>query len=441
MWSLSARLFRSLLVGQLVIIVLIATATAIALFVSATDYFKTRLEHDRDLLLQEIHWHDDRMDIDEHILPPIFVALESGHYYQVNWNGQQLKSPSLGDRALEMQRLAGETLWSWQQVIPEQNLYVMSQSLTVGQRQVELQIAEDFLPIMDVFVQAFVTLLLLLSVLMAAIFVWQRRQLNEALLPFEQIQQQLRQLARQERDHLEAPEMQELEPLVDEINRLGERTRERLLRARMASGNLSHSLKTPLAVLNNRLNDVARSQPEGDWHISLQQIEQMNHMIDNEMKRARIAGLMSRAPQIDLTELLQQLCQSMAKLYPEVIIRQQLPAALPFPGDREDMFELLGNLVDNACKWTSTTVDVQATEIDGQLQLTITDNGPGVAPEQLTVLHQPGVRGDESGPGFGLGLAIVADIVEQYQGRIRFENGAEAGLIVRLSLPLNPDYR
>ncbi|MDO6749176.1 hypothetical protein, partial [Gilvimarinus sp. 1_MG-2023] len=102
MWSLSARLFRSLLVGQLVIIVLIATATAIALFVSATDYFKTRLEHDRDLLLQEIHWHDDRMDIDEHILPPIFVALESGHYYQVNWNGQQLKSPSLGDRALEM---------------------------------------------------------------------------------------------------------------------------------------------------------------------------------------------------------------------------------------------------------------------------------------------------------------------------------------------------
>ncbi|MDO6748773.1 hypothetical protein Q4563_16145, partial [Gilvimarinus sp. 1_MG-2023] len=151
---------------------------------------------------------------------------------------------------LEMQGLAGETLWSWQQVIPEQNLYVMSLSLTVGQRQVELQIAEDFLPIMDVFVQAFVTLLLLLSVLMAAIFVWQRRQLNEALLPFEQIQQQLRQLARQERDHLEAPEMQELEPLVDEINRLGERTRERLLRARMASGNLSHSLKTPLAVLN-----------------------------------------------------------------------------------------------------------------------------------------------------------------------------------------------
>ncbi|WP_369855570.1 ATP-binding protein [Candidatus Thalassolituus haligoni] len=441
MWSLAARLFRSLLGGQLVLMVLVTTAAAIALLVSATDYFKTRLEHDSDLLLQEIHWHRDTMDIDEHILPPIFVMPQSGHYYQVMWNGQQLKSPSLGTLALRMESREGSLSWSWQQAVPEQSLYVMTQTLMVHNHQVVIQIAEDFRPILAVFTRAFLTLMVLLGLVMAAIFIWQRRMLNNALLPFNQVQQQLRQLARQERDHLDAPDMQELEPLVDEINRLGERTRERLLRARMASGNLSHSLKTPLAVLNNRLHDVALSQPEGDWQTSLQQIERMNQMIDNEMKRARIAGLMSRAPQIDLAELIRQLCLSMAKLYPGVVIRQQLPATLPFPGDREDMFELMGNLVDNACKWAVASVAIEATQQqDGQIHLLVADDGPGVDPEKLAGLHQPGVRGDESGAGYGLGLAIVADIVEQYQGRILFENGPDAGLRVCLSLPLNPDY-
>jgi signal transduction histidine kinase len=459
-WSLSSRLFRYFLSGQMLLMLLVSAVAVVALTVAATDYFKTRLEHDRDLLLKEIHWHEHWIDVDEDILPPIFVEPLSGHYYQVSWQGQELRSPSLdGQRLRVPEVIAKKPGWGWQwltldremtvwqhlwhemteSAADDQRLYILSQRLKVNGHWITVQIAEDFRPILGMFWQGFWWLLVLLGLVSALMFVGQRYWLRRTLAPFEQVRQQLRALGQQEREALDSPPMRELIPLVNEINRMGERMRERLLRARLASGNLSHALKTPLAILNNRLDEL---QPEASDTVRLQSLEEsrqqlarINFLIDNEMKRARIAGLMSRGARLDLTDMLQQLADGLGKLYPAIHLELQLPAALQYPGEREDMFELFGNLLDNACKWAAGQVVLSAEADASEVRLLIQDDGPGVPPSRLAALAQPGERMDESSQGYGLGLAIVADIVSQYQGDIEFSNTEGAGLRVELRLP------
>lgn len=435
MWSLSVRLFRHLLAGQLLITFLVIVIAAAALLIAATEYFQTRLQHDRDLLMQELHWDDGQLDVHTQILPPIFITPFSGHYFQLDWQGQRLVSPSLTHRHLPDTELkpAGES-WSWQSFEQDQHLYVLTQTLVIRGQPVVIRVAEDMLPVVTLFGQAFTNLLLFLLAVMWLVFVWQRRQMRAALSPFEQIRTELRQLGQQEIERLDRPEMKELIPLVEEINQLGERMQERLIRARLASGNLSHSLKTPLTILNNRLDELTGDAD--NLAEAKAQIQRINHLIDNEMKRARIAGLMSQMAQLDLGALLQELTRSLEKLYPGIQIQLHLPEASQYPGDREDMFELLGNLLDNACKWAHNRVIVAVEAADGDLVITIEDDGSGVAEEQLQSLHRPGLRLDEKTEGYGLGLAIVADIVSQYQGGLQFgRSDTLAGLSVEVRLP------
>ena len=435
-WSLSVRLFRQLLAGQLLMTVLVIFIAAAALLIAATEYFQTRLQHDRDLLIQELHWDDGKLDIHQDVLPPIFVTPLSGHYFQLDWHGQVISSPSLQNLNLPGPAQPEEhgEHWSWRSSELDEHLYVLTQTLTIKGQEVELRIAEDMLPVVSLFGQAFLKLMLFLLAAMWAVFAWQRRHMRQVLLPFSTISEELRRLGQQEIERLNTPDMKELAPLVNEVNQLGDRMQERLVRARLASGNLSHSLKTPLAILNNRLDEL-----DGDTETLLEakaQIQRINQLIDNEMKRARIAGLMSQADRLDLHGLLQELIASMIKLYPGVDIRLSEAAMPGYPGDREDMFELLGNLLDNACKWANHRIHVTLTHADGDLIIRIEDDGPGVPEPQLDGLHRPGLRLDEQTSGYGLGLAIVADIISQYQGDLRFRNGScLGGLEVEVRLP------
>jgi signal transduction histidine kinase len=446
MWSLSARLLRYMVSGQMLVLLFMLLAAGIALNIAAQDYFKSRLEHDRDLLLNELSWTGPVPEIEHEHLTPVFNQPFSGHYFQINSDDDLLLSVSLQGIRLHDEHIhdvkEGEPQWHWQPFENNQYLYVLSQTLKQGERHLHVQVGEDFQPIINAFLHAFFWLAGLFSLLLTGLFLWQRRLLMRTLKPFSQISNQLKQLAQQDIDQLPPPDMQELTGLVNEINALGERTRERLNRARLASGNLSHSLKTPLAILANRLSNMQEQNgdtEQQDLTEARELVERMGQQIDNEMKRARIAGLMSRAPKIELNEMFDQLLLTLKKLYPHIQLQCHMAAAIRYPGDREDIIELFGNLLDNACKWAQTAVDVDIGVADHQLRVCISDDGPGIAEEKIPGLINPGERLDESVKGYGLGLAIVSDIVAQYQGRLQLKNrplnNGRGGLQVTVTLP------
>ena len=435
MWSLSARLLRYMVSGQMLVLLFMLLAAGIALNIAAQDYFKSRLEHDRDLLSNELSWTGPVPEIEHEHVTPVFNQPFSGHYFQINSDDDLLLSVSLQGIRLRDEHIhdvkEGEPQWHWQPFEQGQYLYVLSQTLKQGDRHLHVQVGEDFQPIINAFLHAFFWLASVFSLLLIGFFFLQRRLLTRTLKPFSQISDQLKQLAQQDIDELPAPVMQELTGLVNEINALGERTRDRLNRARLASGNLSHSLKTPLAILANRLSNM---QEQGGAHHNPDElaeaqelVERMSQQIDNEMKRARIAGLMSRAPKIELNEMFDQLLITLNKLYPHIRLQHSIPDGMSYPGDREDIIELFGNLLDNACKWAATEVLVEIKRLPQRLEVSICDDGPGIHEDEISVLLNPGERLDESVKGYGLGLAIVSDIVAQYHGTLHLENRSLKG--------------
>ncbi|MDH2325241.1 sensor histidine kinase [Cereibacter sp. SYSU M97828] len=221
-------------------------------------------------------------------------------------------------------------------------------------------------------------------------------------------------------DALAAPGTAELRPLAEEMNRLIEENRSVIARARAHVGNLAHALKTPLAALANGGADpdlIARMDRTLRWHL----------------KRARTAGQgrsLGQTTPVDavLDDLLQVLGRDMEHL----TLTRDLPPLI-FAGEREDLEEMLGNLLENAVKWAASRIEVTGRADGAVLHLTVRDDGPGIAQDDLAAALSRGARLDEAVPGSGLGLAIVADLVQVYQGRLDLSAGP--GLTAVLTLP------
>ena len=455
------------------IISLFGASAYFALNHAAERYFQTRLEHDAEMLLGALRFENDKVYLADGVNQPIFEAPYSGHYYQIEiehptYGKTQINSLSLDNNLLSSKPLitmgnksstttASNTEvesprfnplrnqfsiqnvhYAWLDFPNNQYLYLITYNDnlildTLESVRIGMQVAEDFAPIKRAFGWA---LLILLIVFFLAALIWiaiLQRLLKHLFRPFDKVQTQLQELTVQQREELDSSPMQELQPLVKEINHLGVRTRERLARARLATGNLSHALKTPLSIITNRLDLPLLDQGEQEQKECQQQLKIIRNLIDRELKYGRVAGLMNRGQALDMVTLFEQLKMTMNKLHPQQSIQLNAPKQLDFPGDREDMMELFGNLLDNACKWANQKVMIQLDTLSVSgvgnnnaqvLWVCICDDGPGVASEELPRLQHPGERLDESTSGYGLGLAIVADIIKQYGGQCNFSNKA-----------------
>ena len=230
----------------------------------------------------------------------------------------------------------------------------------------------------------------------------------------------------------------EVQPLVSELNALLGDREERVARALTKAGDLAHGLKTPLTLLNQQ---AERAKAEGQHALAVaitQQVDRMRRQVDYHLAHARAsaAGGNPTARCHVLTSA-DALARTMMTIHADrhLAIDVSVSHEHFVRSQREDYEEMLGNLVDNACKWARSRVEVRCGVTDGSIVTTVDDDGPGLDPSLRESVLKRGVRADEAAPGSGLGLAIVADLVELYGGSIALGSSPFGGLRAVLTLP------
>ena len=221
----------------------------------------------------------------------------------------------------------------------------------------------------------------------------------------------------------------ELQGLTENLNALLDQAESHLARYRHALGDLAHSLKTPLAVLRGVLKEPAVD----GMNVAGEQIERMNHIIEYQLKRAAASGRSHLAPPVPIADKARQIVSALEKGYADKHLdcRIEIDPDLAFHGDEGDLLEILGNLTENAFKWSRGQVVLTARPSgEGRFELRVEDDGPGIPQELAERLLQRGERADPSVPGHGLGLAIVNSVVRAYGGALSIGRSPLGGAAV-----------
>jgi two-component system sensor histidine kinase PhoQ len=257
--------------------------------------------------------------------------------------------------------------------------------------------------------------------------------------PMRRLVREIKAVEAGDREQLSEHWPQELSAVTGNLNALLEAERTRIKRYRDTLGNLAHSLKTPLAVMRQSLREVA---PPAKGALDTE-IERMTGIIEHQMKRAAASGgaLLGQAP-VDVAPIVSELRVALLKVYgnKDLLFETAVDPAAQFIGDRADLTELLGNLLDNACKWSRERVRIEVRVDAGAgtrtaLLLFIDDDGPGIAEADRARVLVRGGRADEATPGHGLGLAMVHDTVALYGGSMVIDASALGGARFELKLP------
>ncbi len=261
-------------------------------------------------------------------------------------------------------------------------------------------------------------------------------QVRFGLSPLGNIRKDLAAIRSGQAEKLEGELPYEIRPLQQELNALIQSNREIVDRARTHVGNLAHALKTPLSVIANE----ARTHKGPLAEKVVEQAEVMRTQITHHLDRARVAARSSVIGDVtDVDQVLQGLKRALDRIHEERGLSLEVEAApgLKFQGERQDFEEMVGNLLDNACKWANSQVKATARVAveNKRFLVIIDDDGPGLTEEQRKRAVKRGQRLDESKPGSGLGLSIVADLAHLYKGRFELEPSPEGGLRAKLELP------
>ncbi len=263
-------------------------------------------------------------------------------------------------------------------------------------------------------------------------------QVRRGISPINQLRQRLRAVHTGVDPRVGGRYPAEVQPLVDDLNALLDERERRVARAVAKAGDLAHGLKTPLAVLAYEAQQ-AREAGQGPLATAVeQQIDRMRRQIDYHLAHARSAAAStSAAARASIATSVEGLARVLQRLHAERGLRIEIdaPASHAFRGQREDLDEMLGNLLDNACKWARSQVKVASSKEADRVVIMVDDDGPGINPAMRDAVLQRGIRTDEVEQGSGLGLAIVRDLAELYGGSISLEESPTGGARARLTLP------
>jgi signal transduction histidine kinase len=276
-----------------------------------------------------------------------------------------------------------------------------------------------------------VFLLLLGAGLLAAVVF----QVRFGLQPLFALQREVAEVRTGRSERLTGRYPVELDPLAAELNALVAHNQEVVERQRTHVGNLAHALKTPLSVVLTE----ARSEPGRLSDVVIRQADTMSQQIDHHLRRARAAARASgQGERTEVGPVLEELSRTLERIFLDKVaeIDWRCDDGLCFAGERHDLLEIAGNLLENACKWARSRVRVSASRArDGRLAIVVEDDGPGLAADKRAEVLRRGARLDESAPGSGLGLSIVDELARAYRGSVALGVSAMGGLKVDVVLP------
>lgn len=391
-------------------------------------------------LLAAIQSGPEGIYLDGSRLDPAFRRPLSGSYYLILSEKNHWRSRSLWDMELLSEDGQISQPGNLPASIPgpgEQTLRILERNYRRYGETFQIIIARDYSDLTRDFQQMLANFYRVWAAALVLTLLLLNLWISHALGPLERIRRELTQIQQGQLRTLGESGPEELRPLLRQINLLLATARESLTRSRQALGNLGHTLKTPLAALSALIErpELYRHHPELQHTLS-EQLRQITQRVNRELARNHVAKATAYLEPFIPARDLPPLVDSLHKVYPrglEISIPQD--TQLTMPQDKGDMTELFGNLLENACKWANTRIRVSISGDNGWTLL-VEDDGPGIvdAEAQLKAL-QRGQQLDETNNGQGLGLAIVADLVEAYRGRLKLQPSELGGLCVCIHLP------
>lgn len=421
-----------------------------------TRHFRNHVENSFDYnlsrhveeLLSYAELVDGKIQLTKQPIDPVYLRPLSGWYWELYASGKVVeRSRSLWDEVLpppEKMPRRGETLGYFQDGPRGNRLRVVSSTYSLPGYDGEVTIlftgpAEVIQSALEEFRETLImsSVLLGLGLILAVVL-----QVILGLRPLKLLRNRLAEVHDGRAERLTGQYPSEVEPLVKDLNQLLEHNAQVIERARTHAGNLAHALKTPLAVLSNEAD-----QMKGPGAKTVrEQLAIMNEQVKRHLARARAAGgLGAPGAKADVGDIASGLKRTLNRIFQHkphksgdgvgvsialVNVHGQYVA-----GDRQDVEEMLGNLMDNACKWAATRVRVSTARKGKDIVISVDDDGPGVPEEMRAEVLARGKRLDEATPGSGLGLNIVHDLAELYQGSLVLDSSDLGGLSVRLTLP------
>lgn len=278
-----------------------------------------------------------------------------------------------------------------------------------------------------------------LGALAAVLLFAQYSVLRWGLKPLQLAADELRAIEEGRSEGISGVYPDEVQALTDNINLLIKSERAQRERYRASLGDLAHSLKTPLAVLQG----AAGSPPEELNQTLREQVSRMTQIVKYQLQRAATSGSSALAKPVEVKSVLDKIVGALNKVYADkgVRVELQLAANARFHGDEGDLLEMFGNLLDNAYQWCRTRVRIVAEPLGGNaarqgLELRIEDDGPGVPEEHREKLGQRGARVDPNVEGHGIGLAVVVDIIQAYGGQMNIDRSDLGGANFILRFPV-----
>ncbi|MCO4864785.1 sensor histidine kinase [Cupriavidus sp. WGlv3] len=405
-----------------------------------------QLEHQLASLAAALDWSaEGKLVLHRSPADPRYELPYSGAYWQARAPGTLLRSRSLWDTempATALRRIsdasgasdASDGIAEVRSGPNRQSLLVVSRQLVLASADtpVEISVALDRTELRAARRSFNQTLAWSLTALGLGLMLAVAAQVRFGLAPLARLRRALATMQARREASLGGAWPAEVEPLVTEINALLAHNAQALERSRRQAADLAHAVKTPLAVLANE----AAALPGAAALAVSGQVEAMRRQVDRHLARARAAGAAgARGERIDAAPALRELARALARLHRERALELTVDGGGHFAGDRQDLVEMLGNLLDNACQWARTRVRATLREDAGVLEILVEDDGAGMPPEARALATARFGRLDEAAAGSGLGLAIVTEIAALYDGSLALASSPLGGLAACLRLP------
>lgn len=370
---------------------------------------------------------------------PRYREPHSGWYWEVKQARRTLKrSASLGEKSLVLKTVEPTTDLTIHELAGPQNellrVHVVEIAIDPDQQPLVFLataptkgIAEDVVDYSNHIIFSFLGLGL--GLLLAVVL-----QVRVALKPLKAISTRIADIRAGKADKLPEDQLEDVQPLVDELNNLLDHNAVLVKRARNQLGDLAHSVKNPLTVINNAVRDMETAPKD----LILQQTTDISRSVDHYLSRARTYGTEKvLGSRYSISKATEDLVYAMQRIYQErdLIFDLSRLQGCWFKGEGQDLEEMLGNLLDNACKWAKNRVLIYCGTENGRLEIVVEDDGPGIAEKDFDDVMRRGRRLDESIPGHGQGLGIVKDIAALYGGELKLARAELGGLQAKLDLP------